>query len=76
MDVYKHKETIFLVSLMLVFTLVFFLSYQFFRTGQAIISIGMGSDAIDIVVMLLSVISIIRIIFLIKGLEVRAAGGM
>jgi len=71
MDIYKHKETIFLVSLMLVFTLVFFLSYQFYKTGQSIINIGISPTAIDMLVMLFSIAAIIRIVFLIKSIEIK-----
>lgn len=71
MDIYKHKETIFLVSLMLVFTLVFFLSYQFYKTGQSIINIGISSTAIDMLVMFFSIAAIVRIVFLIKSIEIK-----
>ncbi len=73
MDIYKHKETIFLVSLMLVFTLVFFLSYQFYKTGQSIINIGINSAAIDMLVMLFSIAAIARIVFLIKSIEIKVS---
>ncbi len=56
---------------MVVFTIVFFLSYSFYKTQKAIISIGIDATTVNLVVMLLSVFSIARIVFLIKDVEVK-----
>ncbi len=67
---YRHKEVIFLVSLMIVFTLVFFLGYASYKTNKAIINIGLEAQIIDWIVMLFCVAAIARIVLLIKDIEI------
>ncbi len=69
--IYRHKETLFLVSLMVLFTLIFFLGYSSYKTKTAIINMGIGPEMIDFLVMILSIAAIIRVIFLIKNVEVE-----
>ena len=70
-EVYKHKEVVFLVSLMIIFTLVFFLGYSSYKTNTAIINIGIEAQIIDWVVMLFCIAAIGRIVMLIKDIEIK-----
>ena len=70
---YRHKELIFLASMMIVFALIFFLGYASYKSNKAIIDIGIEAQVIDWIVMIFCVGAIARIVVLIKDIEIRKA---
>ena len=70
MDLYKHRGVFFLVVMMLVFAAAFFVSYSFYKSGKAILDVGLNAITIDWLVMVLSIVAIARIVFLIKDIEI------
>ena len=73
MDIFRHRGMLFLIVMMLAFTVVFFLAYSFNRMQKPLISIGLDAETVNWVVMLMSVIAIARTVVLIRGVDVLAS---